>query len=59
MNKDQMKGTVKDVVGKAQEKVGEQTGDRDHQAEGAAKQTEGKGQKIVGDVKDAVNNLRK
>jgi uncharacterized protein YjbJ (UPF0337 family) len=59
MNKDQAKGSVKDVVGKAQEKMGEQTGNRDQQAEGMGKQTEGKAQKVVGDVKDAVNTLRK
>ncbi len=59
MNKDQLKGTVKDTIGKTQEKVGQQTGDRDTEARGLGNQTEGKAQKIVGDVKDAVHNLKK
>ena len=59
MNKDQLKGTVKDAIGKTQEKVGQQTGDRDTEARGVGNQAEGKGQKIVGDVKDAVRTLKK
>ena len=59
MNKDQLKGTVKDTIGKAQEKVGQQTGDRETESRGLGNQAEGKGQKIVGDVKDAVRNLTK
>ena len=46
-------------AGKVQEKVGEATGDRDTEAKGVGNQAEGKVQKTVGDVKDAVNNLRK
>jgi uncharacterized protein YjbJ (UPF0337 family) len=59
MNKDQIKGSMKDTAGKVQEKVGEATGDRDTEAKGVGNQAEGKVQKTVGDVKDAVNNLRK
>jgi len=59
MNKDQVKGSVKDVAGKVQEKVGEATGDREAESKGIGNQAEGKTQKTVGDVKDAVNNLRK
>lgn len=59
MNKDQVKGSVKDTAGKVQEKVGAATGNRDQEAKGLGKQVEGKTQKTVGDVKDAVNNLRK
>ncbi len=59
MNKDQVKGSMKDVAGKVQEKVGEATGDRETEAKGVGNQAEGKTQKTVGDVKDAVNNLRK
>ena len=57
MNKDQVKGAVKDVAGKVQEKVGRTTGDRDQEAKGVGTQTEGKAQKVVGDVKDAVNTV--
>jgi uncharacterized protein YjbJ (UPF0337 family) len=59
MNKDQIKGTAKDVAGKVQEKVGQQTGDRDQESKGLGNQVEGKTQKTVGDVKDVVDNLRK
>ena len=59
MNKDQIKGTVKDAAGKVQEKVGRKTGDPRQESEGQANQAEGKVPKTVGDVKDAVNNLRK
>ena len=59
MNKDQVKGSVKDAAGKVQEKVGQSTGDRETESKGVGNQAEGKGQKIVGDVKDAVKNLTK
>ena len=59
MNKDQMKGSVKDAAGKVQEKVGQVTGDREQEAKGLDKQVEGKTQKAVGDVKDVVDNFRK
>jgi uncharacterized protein YjbJ (UPF0337 family) len=50
MNKDQVKGTMKDVAGKAQEKLGEATNSKEHQAKGAATQVEGKVQKKAGDA---------
>jgi uncharacterized protein YjbJ (UPF0337 family) len=59
MNKDQIKGSVKDAVGKAQEKMGQQTGNRDQESRGLGNQAEGKVQKTVGDVKDVVDNLKK
>ncbi|HJW54631.1 MAG TPA: CsbD family protein [Burkholderiaceae bacterium] len=54
MNKDQVKGTVKDAAGKVQQKVGKMTGSMEQQAKGVKKQVEGKTQKAVGDVKDAI-----
>lgn len=56
MNKDQAKGGMKDIAGKAQEKFGAATGSRKQQAKGLAKQAEGKVQKGYGDAKDAVND---
>ncbi len=50
MNRDQIKGTAKDVAGKVQRKVGEETGDIGDQVKGAARQVEGKLQKGVGDL---------
>ncbi len=54
MNKDQVKGTAKEVAGKVQEKTGELVGSKTQQAKGMAKEVEGKAQKAAGDVKDAV-----
>ena len=52
MNRDQVKGTAKDVAGKIQRKTGEITGSTSQQIKGAAKQVVGKVQKGVGDVRD-------
>jgi uncharacterized protein YjbJ (UPF0337 family) len=57
MNKDQVKGSVKDVAGKAQEKLGEATNSKEQQAKGAANQVEGKVQKKAGDVEQAADKL--
>jgi len=59
MNKDQVKGAVKDAAGKVQEKTGEVVGSSEQQAKGLAKQVEGKAQKAVGDVKEIVKNAGK
>ena len=59
MNKDQIKGGVKDAAGKVQEQAGKLTGNKEQQAKGIGKQAAGKVQKGVGDVKDAVKNARK
>lgn len=56
MNKDQVKGTVKDIAGKAQEKVGELTGSEKQQIKGLKNQVEGKVQKSIGDVKEAFDD---
>ncbi|MFG6462610.1 CsbD family protein [Roseateles sp. DXS20W] len=53
MNTDQIKGTAKDIAGKAQRKVGEAIGSTEQQVKGAVKQAEGKAQKAVGDAKEA------
>ncbi|MEO8997343.1 MAG: CsbD family protein [Nitrosospira sp.] len=61
MNKDQVKGTAKDIAGKVQEEAGNLTGNKEQEAKGLAKQVEGKTQKKVGDaketVKDAIDKL--
>jgi len=58
MNKDQVKGTMKDIAGKAQEKAGELTGSEKQQLKGLKNQVEGKIQKGVGDVKDAFDKAK-
>jgi uncharacterized protein YjbJ (UPF0337 family) len=59
MNRDQVKGTAKDVAGKVQEKVGQVTGSTSQQVKGVAKQVEGKVQKGVGDVEQAAKDTEK
>lgn len=54
MNSDQLKGSVKDVAGKTQRKLGEALGSTEQQVKGALTQAEGKVQKAVGDVKQAL-----
>ena len=56
MNKDQVKGAVKDAAGKVQSKTGEMTGNASQQAKGMARQAEGKTQKKVGDAKEVVKD---
>ena len=61
MNKDQVKGTVKDIAGKVQEKTGQALGSKEQQVKGVVKQVEGQSQKAKGDakevLKDAVDRL--
>lgn len=55
MNKDQAKGHLKDLAGKARAKIGSMTGNRSEQAKGLGNQAEGKLQKGVGDLKNLGN----
>lgn len=56
MNRDQVKGTAKDIAGKVQEKVGEVTGSTSQQVKGVGKQIEGKVQKAFGDAEQAAKD---
>ena len=56
MNKDQVKGTAKDVAGKVQEEAGKLVGSKEQQAKGLEKQLEGKVQQKVGDLKEAIKD---
>ena len=58
MNKDEIKGAVKDVAGKAQREVGKLTGSDKQQVKGAMNQAEGKIQKGVGHAKDALDDAK-
>ena len=55
MNRDRIKGKMKDVKGRVQRQAGEWTGDKEAQLKGAASQIEGKIQGEVGKMKDAGN----
>lgn len=55
MNKNQIQGAVKDVVGKVQAETGELVGSDKQQIKGLEKQITGKIQKSVGDIEAAIN----
>lgn len=59
MNKDQVKGTVKEVAGKVQTKVGKITGSTEQQVKGVSLATEGKVQKVVGDAKQMLKDVQR
>jgi uncharacterized protein YjbJ (UPF0337 family) len=59
MNRDQMKGDIKNVAGKVQQKIGELTGNKTQQAKGVAKQVEGKVQKGVGNVEQSLDKANR
>jgi uncharacterized protein YjbJ (UPF0337 family) len=54
MNKDQVKGRVKEAVGKIEQEAGKATGSLKHQAKGLGKEAAGKIQKNVGDAREEV-----
>ena len=51
MNKDELKGKIKDAAGRAEREVGKATGDMKTEARGILRQAEGKVQKAFGKVK--------
>lgn len=59
MNKDQVKGTVKDAAGKVQKETGKAVGSKEQEAKGLSKQVAGKTQKNVGDAKEAIKDSTK
>ena len=59
MNKNQVKGVVKDAAGKVQETAGQLVGSKKQQAKGLAKQAEGKLEKGFGDAKASVKGASK
>jgi uncharacterized protein YjbJ (UPF0337 family) len=56
VNRDQVKGRMKDAGGKVQQKAGKASGSIKQQAKGLAKQAEGKLQRNAGDAR---NNAEK
>ncbi|MBT9596534.1 MAG: CsbD family protein [Vitreoscilla sp.] len=59
MNKDQVKGTLKEAAGKVQEGAGVVIGSTEQRVKGIKKQVDGKVQKAVGDIKEAVTDSSK
>ncbi len=54
-----MKGSAKDIIGKAQQKAGKLTGSKKHQVKGLGKQVAGKAQKAYGDVRSAADKAER
>ncbi|MBI3368026.1 MAG: CsbD family protein [Burkholderiales bacterium] len=59
MNKDQVKGALKEAVGKLQQKTGEVIGNPLQQAKGLDRRLEGRAQKAAGDLKELVKHADK
>jgi uncharacterized protein YjbJ (UPF0337 family) len=59
MNKNQMKGTARDIAGKLQQQAGKLVGSRKQQVKGLGKQVSGKLQKGVGDATEAIDEIVK
>ncbi len=59
MNKNQVKGTTKDIAGKVQEQTGKLVGSKEQQVKGLSKQISGKIQKDVGDIEQSVKDINK
>ncbi len=59
MNKDQVKGAVKEVAGKVQGKLGDVTGNTTQKVKGLVNEAAGKAQKKVGDLKEAIADSSK
>ena len=58
-NEDIIKGELKQAEGKAQDAVGDITGNTDDDVAGKAKQVEGKAQELFGRAKEAVHDATK
>ena len=56
MNKDQVKGTAKNIAGKVQEEAGKLVGSKEQQVKGLGKQISGTAEKAYGDAKETVKN---
>jgi uncharacterized protein YjbJ (UPF0337 family) len=59
MNKDQVKGAVKETAGTVQRKAGEITGSTEQQLKGSIREVEGSIQKDYGDAKETVKDANK
>ena len=59
MNKNQVKGSLKDVAGKVQEEAGKLVGSKEQQVKGLGKQISGNVQKSYGDAKEVIKDSNK
>ena len=59
MNKNQVKGAVKDIAGKVQEEVGKLAGSKEQQIKGLGNQISGETEKAYGDAKEIIKDANK
>lgn len=59
MNKDQVKGKIKEVAGEVQEHTGLLVGNAEQQAKGHAREFQGKAQKAAGDARENAEDIQK
>jgi uncharacterized protein YjbJ (UPF0337 family) len=59
MNKDQVKGKIKEVAGEVQEHTGKAVGSAEQQAKGHAREMEGKAQKAAGDIRENLEDAKR
>ena len=59
MNKNQLKGTARNIAGTLQQQAGKLVGSSKQQTKGLAKQISGKLQKGVGDATEAIEDVVK
>lgn len=58
MNRNQVKGALKDIAGKVQEETGKLLGNKEQQAKGLLKQVAGKAEVKLGDAKEAIRHAK-
>ena len=59
MNSNQIKGSLKEIAGKAQRKLGNATGSTKQQVKGTVTEAEGKVQKNLGKAQEAATPTRR
>ena len=59
MNKNQVRGAIKDVAGKVQEEFGKLVSSKEQQVKGLGKQISGKAEKTYGDAKEIIKDSSK
>ncbi|MBK1614594.1 CsbD family protein [Rubrivivax gelatinosus] len=57
MNKDQLRGAIKEAAGKVQRGFGQVVDSPKHQAKGSLKQAQGRAQQVRGDAKELVKDV--
>lgn len=59
MNKNQLKGAVKDIAGKVQQNAGKLVGNKEQEAKGLVKQVQGKARRNLGDAQEVMKDALK